>query len=179
VEQELAAGLGEREIAELVEDQEVEAGDQVRGPALSFGAGFGVELVHQVDDVEEPAPAAVSDTGTCDADREMGLASPGSADQHEVTLMVEEASGGQVPDQGLVDLGRLEVELVDLLGQRQLGDGHLVLDRARLLLTDLGGQEVANDLLRFVLSLDRRGDDLVVGRPHAVKLQLAHGVQHL
>lgn len=179
VEQELTASLGEGEIAEFVQDQEVEAGDQVRGPALSFGAGFGVELVHQVDDVEEPAPAAVSDTGTRDADREMGLASPGSADQHEVALMVEEVSGGQVPDQGLVDLGRLEVELVDLLGQRQLGDGHLVFDRARLLLTDLGCQEVANDLLRLVLALDRSGDDLVVGRPHAVELQLAHGVEHL
>ena len=179
VEQELSAGLGERKIAKFVEDQEVEAGDQVRGPALSFGPGFGVELVHEVDDVEEPAPAAVSDTGARDADREMGLASPGSADQHEVALMIEEVTCRQLTDQGLVDLGRLEVELLDLLGQRQLGDGHLVLDRARLLLTDLGGQEVANDLLWFVLSLDRGGDDLVVGCPHAVKLQLAHGVQHL
>ena len=179
VEQELTAGLGEREIAKLVQDQEVEAGDQVRGAALPFSAGFCVELVDEVDDVEEPAPAAVSDTGARDADREMGLASPGSADQHEIALMIEEVSGGEVVDQGLIDLCGLEVELLDLLGQRQLGDGHLVFDRARLLLTDLGGQEVANDLLRLVLSLDRRGDDLVVGCPHAVKLQLAHGVQHL
>ena len=179
VEQELAAGLGEGEIAELVEDQEVEAGDQVRGAALAFGAGFGVELVHQIDDIEEPAAAAVANAGACDADSEMGLAGSSSADQHEIALMIEEVSGGEVVDQGLIDLCGLEVELLDLLGQRQLGDGHLVFDRARLLLTDLGGQEVANDLLRFVLTLDRRGDDLVVGCPHAVKLQLAHGVQHL
>lgn len=179
VEQQLAAGLGEREIAELVKDQEVEAGDQVRGAALAFGAGFGVELVDQIDDVEEPAATAVADAGTGNTDSEMGLAGSRSADQHEVALMIEEVSGGEVVDQGLVDLGGLEVELFDLLGQRQLGDGHLVFDRARLLLTDLGGQEVANDLLWLVLSLDRRGDDLVVGCPHAVKLQLAHGVQHL
>jgi len=179
VEQELAAGLGEGEIAEFVQDQEVEAGDQVRGPALSFCPRFGVELVHQVDDVEEPAPAAVSDTGPGDADREMGLSCACAADPHEIALVVKEVTGRQFTDQGLVDFARLEVELVDLLGQRQLGDGHLVFDRAGLLLTDLGGQEVANDLLRFVLSLDRRGDDLVVGCPHAVKLQLAHGVQHL
>ena len=179
VEQELTAGLGEGEIAELVEDQEVEAGDQIGGPALSFGPGFGVELVHEVDDVEEPSTAAFSDTGARDADREMGLSGSGAADQHEIALMIEEVSGGEVVDQGLIDLGRLEVELLDLLGQRQLGDGHLVFDRARLLLTDLCGQEVANDLLRLVLSLDRGGDDLVVGRPHAVELQLAHGVQHL
>ncbi len=48
MEQELAAGLSEREIAEFVEDQEVEAGDQLGGPALPFGAGLGIELVHQV-----------------------------------------------------------------------------------------------------------------------------------
>src|SRR5712675_1778047 len=30
-----------------------------------------------------------------------------------------------------------EVEVVDVLGQRQLGDGQLILDRARLLLGDL------------------------------------------
>ena len=179
VEQELSAGLGEREIAEFVQDQEVEAGDQVRCPALSFGPGFGVELVYEIDDVEEPAAPAVSDAGPRDADGEMGLTGSGAADQHEIALMIEEGSGGEVVDQGLIDLGRLEVELVDLLGQRQLGDGHLVFDRTRLLLTDLGCQEVANDLLRLVLALDRRGDDLVVGCPHAVKLQLAHGVQHL
>ena len=179
VEQELAAGLGEREIAEFVQDQEVEAGDQVGGPALAFSAGFRVELVDQIDDVEEPATAAVADAGARDADREMGLAGSCSADQHEVALMIEEVAGGEVTDQGLVDLGRFEVELLDLLGQRQLGDRHLVFDRACLLLTDLGGQEVANDLLRLVLSLDRRGDDLVVGCPHAVELELAHGVQHL
>ena len=33
VEQELAAGLGEREVAKLVQDQEVEAGDQIGGSA--------------------------------------------------------------------------------------------------------------------------------------------------
>jgi hypothetical protein len=179
MEQELTAGLGERKIAEFVQDQEVQAGDQVRGAALPFGPGFRVELIDQIDDVEEPAPAAVSDAGARDADREMGLSCAGAADQHEVALMIEEVSGGQIPDQGLVDLGRLEVELLDLLSQRQLGDGHLVLDRARLLLTDLGGQQIADDPLGFVLSLHRRGDDLVVGRPHAVKLQLTHGVQHL
>ena len=179
VEQELAAGLSEREIAKLVQDQEVEAGDQVCGPALSFRARLGIEFVHQIDDVEEPAPAAVANAGAGNADGEMGLAGSGAADQHKVALMIEEVSGRQVADQGLVDLGRLEVELIDFLGQRQLGDRHLILDRSRLLLTDLGGQQIADDLLRLVLALDRRGDDLVVGRPHPVELQLAHGVEHL
>ena len=61
----------------------------------------------------------------------------------------------------------------DFLGKRQLGDGHLVLDRARLLLADLGMQEISDDPLRLVLALHRRGDDLVIGRLHPVELQLA------
>src|SRR5690606_10270944 len=104
VEQELAAGLGEREIAELVQDQEVEAGDQVCGAALPFSPGFCVQFVDQVDDVEEPATAAVADAGARDADREMGLSGSGAADQHEVALMIQKLSSREVTDQGLVDL---------------------------------------------------------------------------
>jgi hypothetical protein len=39
------------------------------------------------------------------------------------------------------------------LGQRQLGDGDLILDRTRLLLADLGAQQIADHALRFVLAL--------------------------
>jgi DNA invertase Pin-like site-specific DNA recombinase len=40
VEQKLAARLGERQISQLVEDQEVEAAQEIRGASLSVGAGF-------------------------------------------------------------------------------------------------------------------------------------------
>ena len=55
--------------------------------------------------------------------------------------------GGQIADQGLVHLGGLEVELFQFFGERQLGDGHLVFDGPCLFLSDLGGQQVADDLL--------------------------------
>ena len=70
-------------------------------------------------------------------------------------------------------------EVVDVLGQRQLGDGELVLDRARLLLGDLGVEQIADDALRLVLALDGGGDDLVEGGLHAVELELAHEVEDL
>ena len=73
----------------------------------------------------------------------------------------------------------LEVELVDLLGEREPGDRHLVLDRAGLLLADLRREQVAHDLLGLVLALHGGGDDLVIGRLLPVELQLAHCVQHL
>jgi hypothetical protein len=38
------------------------------------GTAFGLELVDQVDDVEEPAAGTVTDAGAGDGDRQMGLA---------------------------------------------------------------------------------------------------------
>ncbi len=59
VEQKLAAGLSERQIAKLVQDQEVEAAEQICDAALAVGASFCVELVDQVDDIEEPTPCTL------------------------------------------------------------------------------------------------------------------------
>src|SRR5246500_1624205 len=66
-----------------------------------------------------------------------------------------------------------------VLGKRQLGDGELVFDRARLLLVDLGGEQVADDALRFMLAFDGRGRDLIEGGLHAVELKFAHQVEEL
>ena len=93
------------------QDQEVEAGDPVGGTALPLGAGFSVKFIDQIGDVEEPPAAAVSDAGSGDADGEVGFAGSRAANQHEVALVVEEVSNGQIADRGFVDLGRLEVEL--------------------------------------------------------------------
>ena len=43
----------------------------------------------------------------------------------------------------------------------------LVSDRARLLLGDLGLEQIADEALRFVLALDRTGERLVPEAPHA------------
>ncbi len=89
------------------------------------------------------------------------------------------SAAGEVAYQRFVDRGRVEVEVVDVLRERQLGDRHLILDRSRLLLADLGSQEIADDPLGLVLPLDGRGDDLVVGAAHAVEFELAHGFENL
>ena len=68
MEQELAAGLGEGQIAELVQDDEVEAGEMIGDAALAAGAGLGLELVDEVDDVEEATPVAAADAGPRDGD---------------------------------------------------------------------------------------------------------------
>src|SRR3954465_438658 len=55
MEEQLAAGLGEGQIAELVEDDEVEPGEMIGDAALAAGAGFALQLVDEVDDVVEAA----------------------------------------------------------------------------------------------------------------------------
>ncbi len=81
MEEQLAAGLGEGQVAELVEDDEVEAGEVIGDAALAAGAGLGFELVDEVDDVEEAAAGAAADAGARDGDRGMRLARAGAADQ--------------------------------------------------------------------------------------------------
>src|SRR5208282_4289168 len=55
VEEELSAGLGEWQIAELVENDEVHAGEIVGDPALAPGARFGLEPIDKIDGGEEAA----------------------------------------------------------------------------------------------------------------------------
>jgi hypothetical protein len=109
----------------------------------------------------------------------MGLAATGPADQDDIALVGEELAAGQIMHQGRVDRGALESEVGEIFGQRQPGDGHLVLDRAGLFLCDLGREQVADHSLRLVLALHRGGDDLVIGGSHAVELQPAHRLQNL
>ena len=57
VEQQLAAGLGEGQIAEFVEDDEVEAREIIGDAALASGARLGLEPVDEIDGGEEAARA--------------------------------------------------------------------------------------------------------------------------
>jgi len=85
----------------------------------------------------------------------------------------------QLSDESFVHRGAGEIELFDILGQRQLGDGHLVADRARLLLGNLRLQQVADNAGRLVLALDAGGHDLVIGAAHSIELQCPHQVENL
>ena len=77
VEEELPAGLREGQIAELVEDDEVEPVEVVREAARLAAAGLGLEPVDQVDDIEEPATGAGPDERPGDADGQVRLAGSG------------------------------------------------------------------------------------------------------
>ena len=128
VEQKLAAGLSERQIAELVEDDEVHAGQVVSEPALATSAGLGLEAIDEIDHVVEPAASATTDAASRNCDGKMRLAGSGPADQYGVALLGDESAAGEVVDERLVDRRALEPEVVEILGEWQLCDGELVLD---------------------------------------------------
>jgi len=109
----------------------------------------------------------------------MGLAGASPTDQDGVALLGDEAAAGEVVHQRLIDRRTFELEVVEVLGERQLGDGELILDRARLLLVDLGVEQITDDALGFMLAFDGRGHDLIEGGFHAVELELAHEVEEL
>ena len=179
MEQELAAGLSERQIAEFVENEEVHSGELIGDPTLPSVTGLSLEPVDEIDHVVEPATGARADAASGDGDSQMGLAGASAADQHGVALLGDEAAASKIVHERLVDRRTLELEVVEVLGERQLGDGELVLDRARLLLVDLGVEQITDNALGFMLALDGRGHDLVEGVLHAVELELAHEVEEL
>ena len=109
----------------------------------------------------------------------MAFAGAGAADQDGIALLGDEPAGRQVADQGLIDRCAGEVELVEVLGQRQFGDGELVLDRAGLFLGDLGAQEVADDARRLLPALDAARHHLVIGGAHAEQLEPRHQLEDL
>ena len=66
-----------------------------------------------------------------------------------------------------------------LVGGTGSGKSHLAIAiaRARLLLGDLGAEQVAEDARRLVPALDAGGHHLVVGRAHPVELEPRHQLE--
>jgi hypothetical protein len=76
VEQELAAGLSEREVAELVEDDEVHSGQMLGDTTVPSVAGFDLQAVDEVDYIVETPAGTGSDAASSDGDRQMVLPVP-------------------------------------------------------------------------------------------------------
>ena len=161
VEQQLAAGLSERQVAEFVEDNEVHPGQMLGNTTLPAVAGLDLQAIDEVDHVVEAAAGTRSDAASGDGDGHMCLAGAGAADQNSIALLGDEATAGEIIDQRLIDGRALELEVLKVLGERQFGDRELVLDRSRLFLVDLGVEQVADNALGFVLALDGGRHDLV------------------
>jgi len=96
MEQKLATGLSERQVAEFVEDDEVHPGQMLGDTTLPSVTGLDLQAVDEVDDVVEAPAGTGTNAASGDCDGEMGLASTGTADQHGVALLGDEASTGGI-----------------------------------------------------------------------------------
>ena len=120
VEQELAAGLGEGQIAEFVEDDEVHTRQMIGETTLPSVTGLGLEPVDEIDHVVEPAAGAAADAASGNGDGKICLAGAGPADQHGVALLGDKAAASEIIDERLIDRCAFELEVVEVLGERQL-----------------------------------------------------------
>ena len=142
-------------------------------PALAAGAGLGLELVDEVDDVEEAAAGAAADAGPRAMPTAMWVL-PVPVPPIRATLRCWSRKPPPARSRTRVSLiGCVEDELVDLLAIGSLGDGDLVLDRAGLLLGELSAVRRSPPPAgaRAAASPPRRRSRR---RPHAEELQVAH-----
>ena len=130
-EQQVGAGLVERHVAELVEDDDIEAGELVEFPGqppllLRFDEQRG-----QLGGRQEPDPIVVLAAGHAQGDGEMGLAGTDAADQHDVGSLGDEGAAAHLQDRIAVHL-RLRVELEGIQGleHREAGLLEAALDAA-------------------------------------------------
>jgi len=137
MEPQLPTSLGERQIAEFVENDEVEAGEIIGEAPLASGSSFGLEPVDQIDGIEEPTARSGADAVTRDRHRQacpraldpgVRLARTGPSDQDDIALLGDQSAAGEVAHQTFVDRRAVELKTSNVLGQRQFGDGQLILD---------------------------------------------------
>jgi len=84
--------MSEGQIAELVEDHEVEARQIIRDSSLTTVTRLSLEPVDEIDYVEEATPGAAADTGPGDRDGEVALAGPRATNQHGIALLGQEGA---------------------------------------------------------------------------------------
>jgi hypothetical protein len=71
--------LGEGQIAEFVQNDEINAGEVIGEPVLSAAAGLCLKAIDEIDDIVEPAAGRGADAASRDGDGEMRLAGSRSA----------------------------------------------------------------------------------------------------
>src|SRR5580704_15079826 len=146
MEEQRSAGGAERQVAKLVEDDEIGVGES--GCDL---AGFALKLllfesVDEFDGGEEPDALAVMLDGL-DADRcsEMRLPRAGAADQNDIVGVFQELAAKELTRERLVDLTAGEVEAGEIAIVRKAGGLELIGRRSHLPVGRLRLQELRQD----------------------------------
>ena len=127
MEEQGCAGGAERQVAELIQDDEVGIGEpscDLSGLSLKL---FLFEGVDELDGREEPDTLAVMFDGLdADGRGEMRLPRAGAADQDDVVSVLQELAAMKLTGQRLVDLAAGEVEAGEVAIVRESGGLELV-----------------------------------------------------
>ena len=131
VEQQGAARGAERQVAKLIEDDEIKA-HQTLGDLAGFAVSlFLFERINELDGgVKADLLAVMLDSLNAKGCRDVRLARARSADQHDVLSAVQELSPVMLANQGLVDIARREVEPGQVLVDGEAGRLDLIGDRS-------------------------------------------------
>src|ERR1700719_3977681 len=132
MEEQGPAGGAERQVAKLVEDDEIGVGEPGRDLARFALKLLFFESVDEFDGGEEPYALAVMLDGL-DADRggEMRLARAGAADQDDIVGVFQELASVELTRQRLVDLAAGKVEAGKVAIDWRVGGHVLVCRRAQ------------------------------------------------
>lgn len=103
MDEELATGLGEWEIAQFVQAGEVELGDEVGKSQLLAGTRFCIEPIDEIEDVEEATACSAADQGAGKPDGEVGFSCGGPSDQNDIVPLGEEGPGRELAHQLFTD----------------------------------------------------------------------------
>src|ERR1700690_1873651 len=143
MEEQSSAGGAERQVAKLVEDDEIGVGEP--GGDLSWFA-LKLLLFESVDEFNggEEADALAMVLDRLDADRggEMRLPRAGAADQDDIMGVIQELAAVELTRERLVDLAAGEVEAGEIAIVREAGGLELIGRRSHLPVRRLRLQEL-------------------------------------
>src|SRR3954469_3833669 len=175
----MSRALLEWQIAELVDDEQFglrEEGELIGELAVELGAG---ERTEQRGGAGEEHRVASLDGSATESDGEMSLADARRSEEEHVFGLGNEAAGGELADEALVDRWlRLEIELFERLHRREVGDGHAHRDALALLGLHLAAQQAVEEVEIGRLAACCLGEDRVESIGEIGKAQACEILQH-
>jgi len=179
VKQQLSARSGKGQIAQFVQDDEVEAGQLCGQDARLTPPAFLLKTVHQVDRVEVPAAGAGSHHAGRDGYGEMAFSGSGSANKYDIALLRKERAGVERAHLRFLNRCVGKDKRIKVLDRRQPSRRHPVADRGRLPVGCFRAQQIAQNLHGRAFALQARGNGLVERIGHALQAECGHGADQL
>ena len=122
LEHELGGALGQRQVAQLVADEKLDAGVAADDPGELAAALGLLELVRERGESGEPDASSLLAGADGERDRQDCLAGTGVAEQDDRLAVIDPGAIGERGDRGLRDLGVIsEPEVLQSFDQREPG----------------------------------------------------------